>query len=207
MGHTSLTPSSLTCAMPLACAMLHLVSMPCPTPVPMHPGHDLPQPSFRPHALGPSPGSPAPSSPVNTYLVAAPMSMYHPAFHTLFWPPCGTGYRVNCYPLQLSGPTSFISASDHVVSFGHKVTHAIVTVPTYFNDPQRQATKDTQVIAGLEVLHIINEPSACCHCLNKPSACHCHLNVSGCILMCTYMFWTFSMRPAPTCPPDHLPAC
>ncbi|TFL01246.1 heat shock protein 70 [Pterulicium gracile] len=43
---------------------------------------------------------------------------------------------------------------------GHKVTHAVVTVPAYFNDAQRQATKDAGTIAGLEVLRIINEPTA-----------------------------------------------
>ncbi len=43
---------------------------------------------------------------------------------------------------------------------GEKVTDAIVTVPAYFNDSQRQATKDAGKIAGLEVLRIINEPTA-----------------------------------------------
>jgi len=43
---------------------------------------------------------------------------------------------------------------------GKKVTHAVVTVPAYFNDAQRQATKDAGVIAGLNVLRIINEPTA-----------------------------------------------
>jgi len=42
----------------------------------------------------------------------------------------------------------------------HEVTHAVVTVPAYFNDAQRQATKDAGVIAGLTVLRIINEPTA-----------------------------------------------
>jgi len=43
---------------------------------------------------------------------------------------------------------------------GHKVKDAVVTVPAYFNDAQRQATKDAGVIAGLNVLRIINEPTA-----------------------------------------------
>ncbi|CAB4387977.1 heat shock protein 70 [Rhizophagus irregularis] len=43
---------------------------------------------------------------------------------------------------------------------GKKVTHAVVTVPAYFNDAQRQATKDAGVIAGLNVLRIVNEPTA-----------------------------------------------
>ena len=41
-----------------------------------------------------------------------------------------------------------------------KVTQAVITVPAYFNDAQRQATKDAGVIAGLEVLRIVNEPTA-----------------------------------------------
>ena len=43
---------------------------------------------------------------------------------------------------------------------GEKVTQAVITVPAYFNDAQRQATKDAGTIAGLEVLRIINEPTA-----------------------------------------------
>ncbi|MFQ6044997.1 MAG: molecular chaperone DnaK [Gemmatimonadales bacterium] len=43
---------------------------------------------------------------------------------------------------------------------GHKVEQAVITVPAYFNDSQRQATKDAGKIAGLEVLRIINEPTA-----------------------------------------------
>ena len=43
---------------------------------------------------------------------------------------------------------------------GHKVDEAVITVPAYFNDAQRQATKDAGKIAGLEVLRIINEPTA-----------------------------------------------
>lgn len=43
---------------------------------------------------------------------------------------------------------------------GGKVSEAVVTVPAYFNDSQRQATKDAGAIAGLNVLRIINEPTA-----------------------------------------------
>src|SRR5450755_192635 len=43
---------------------------------------------------------------------------------------------------------------------GEKVTKAVITVPAYFNDAQRQATKDAGKIAGLEVMRIINEPTA-----------------------------------------------
>ncbi len=50
-----------------------------------------------------------------------------------------------------------IIAEDHV---GHPVRKAVITVPAYFNDAQRQATKDAGEIAGLEVVRIINEPTA-----------------------------------------------
>src|SRR5438105_5431707 len=43
---------------------------------------------------------------------------------------------------------------------GREVKHAVITVPAYFNDSQRQATKDAGLIAGLNVLRIINEPTA-----------------------------------------------
>merc|ERR1711985_199728 len=43
---------------------------------------------------------------------------------------------------------------------GQEVKYAVVTVPAYFNDSQRQATKDAGMIAGLDVLRIINEPTA-----------------------------------------------
>ncbi len=43
---------------------------------------------------------------------------------------------------------------------GEKITHAVITVPAYFNDAQRQATKDAGKIAGVDVLRIINEPTA-----------------------------------------------
>ena len=49
------------------------------------------------------------------------------------------------------------TAEDYV---GHKVDQAVITVPAYFNDSQRQATKDAGKIAGLDVLRIINEPTA-----------------------------------------------
>ena len=50
---------------------------------------------------------------------------------------------------------------DYAESYlGEKVTQAVITVPAYFNDSQRQATKDAGKIAGLEVLRIINEPTA-----------------------------------------------
>ena len=50
--------------------------------------------------------------------------------------------------------------ADAEAYLGEKITQAVVTVPAYFNDSQRQATKDAGKIAGLEVLRIINEPTA-----------------------------------------------
>ena len=49
---------------------------------------------------------------------------------------------------------------DAEAKLGEKITEAVITVPAYFNDSQRQATKDAGKIAGLEVLRIINEPTA-----------------------------------------------
>jgi molecular chaperone DnaK len=49
------------------------------------------------------------------------------------------------------------AAEDHV---GQKISDAVITVPAYFNDAQRQATKDAGTIAGLNVLRIVNEPTA-----------------------------------------------
>jgi molecular chaperone DnaK (HSP70) len=55
---------------------------------------------------------------------------------------------------------------------GEKVTDAVITVPAYFNDAQRQSTKDAGIIAGLNVLRIINEPTAAsiAYGLDKKSA-------------------------------------
>jgi len=50
--------------------------------------------------------------------------------------------------------------ADAEAYLGEAVTKAVITVPAYFNDSQRQATKDAGRIAGLEVLRIINEPTA-----------------------------------------------
>ena len=49
---------------------------------------------------------------------------------------------------------------DAEAKLGEKITQAVITVPAYFNDSQRNATKDAGRIAGLEVLRIINEPTA-----------------------------------------------
>ena len=48
---------------------------------------------------------------------------------------------------------------------GESVTDAVITVPAYFNDAERQATKEAGEIAGLNVLRIINEPTAASTCL------------------------------------------
>ena len=50
--------------------------------------------------------------------------------------------------------------ADVEAKLGEKITQAVITVPAYFNDSQRNATKDAGKIAGLEVLRIINEPTA-----------------------------------------------
>src|SRR2546425_5401659 len=50
--------------------------------------------------------------------------------------------------------------TDAEAKLGVRITQAVITVPAYFNDAQRQATKDAGTIAGLEVLRIINEPTA-----------------------------------------------
>ncbi|MDP6495193.1 MAG: Hsp70 family protein, partial [Dehalococcoidia bacterium] len=50
--------------------------------------------------------------------------------------------------------------NDAEAKLGEKITQAVITVPAYFNDSQRNATKDAGRIAGLEVLRIINEPTA-----------------------------------------------
>src|SRR5213079_369521 len=49
---------------------------------------------------------------------------------------------------------------DAEAKLGEAIKQAVITVPAYFNDSQRQATKDAGTIAGLEVLRIINEPTA-----------------------------------------------
>lgn len=63
-------------------------------------------------------------------------------------------------PEEISAQVLRKLADDASSYLGEKVTQAVVTVPAYFNDSQRQATKDAGKIAGLEVLRIINEPTA-----------------------------------------------
>jgi molecular chaperone DnaK len=63
-------------------------------------------------------------------------------------------------PEEISAQVLRKLASDAAKYLGEKVTDAVITVPAYFNDAQRQATKDAGKIAGLNVLRIINEPTA-----------------------------------------------
>jgi molecular chaperone DnaK len=63
-------------------------------------------------------------------------------------------------PEEISAQVLRKLADDAAKFLGEKVTEAVITVPAYFNDSQRQATKDAGKIAGLEVLRIINEPTA-----------------------------------------------
>jgi molecular chaperone DnaK len=63
-------------------------------------------------------------------------------------------------PSQISAFILQKMKEDAEAYLGDKVTQAVITVPAYFNDAQRQATKDAGKIAGLEVLRIINEPTA-----------------------------------------------
>uniref|UniRef100_A0A2K6D5W7 Heat shock protein family A (Hsp70) member 8 n=1 Tax=Macaca nemestrina TaxID=9545 RepID=A0A2K6D5W7_MACNE len=70
------------------------------------------------------------------------------------------GETKSFYPEKLSSMALTNMMEIAEAYFGETVTHAVVTVPAYFNDAQRQATKDAGTIAGLDVLRIINEPTA-----------------------------------------------
>ena len=77
----------------------------------------------------------------------------------------GTDYKVNIdgknySPQEISAMILQKLKADAENYLGEKVTEAVITVPAYFNDAQRQATKDAGKIAGLDVKRIINEPTA-----------------------------------------------
>ena len=77
----------------------------------------------------------------------------------------GTDYKVNIdgkeyTPQEISAMILQKMKTDAESYLGEKVSQAVITVPAYFTDAQRQATKDAGKIAGLEVLRIINEPTA-----------------------------------------------
>jgi molecular chaperone DnaK len=63
-------------------------------------------------------------------------------------------------PAEISAMVLQKMKQDAEAKTGQKITEAVITVPAYFNDSQRQATKDAGKVAGLEVLRIINEPTA-----------------------------------------------
>ena len=77
----------------------------------------------------------------------------------------GSNYKVNIdgknfTPPEISAMVLAKLKADAESYLGGAVTEAVITVPAYFNDSQRQATKDAGKIAGLEVKRIINEPTA-----------------------------------------------
>ena len=79
----------------------------------------------------------------------------------------GTDYKVhiNCInkdftPQEISAKILAYMKSYAEANIGHSIQKAVITVPAYFNDAQRQATKDAGTIAGLDVVRIINEPTA-----------------------------------------------
>ncbi len=79
----------------------------------------------------------------------------------------GTDYKTKIYgkeytPQQISAYILQKVKQDAEAFLGEKVEKAVITCPAYFNDNQRQATKDAGTIAGLDVVRIINEPTAAC---------------------------------------------
>ncbi len=86
---------------------------------------------------------------------------------TAFKRKMGTDYRYKIYekeykPQELSAMLLQKIKHDAEAYLGEEVSKAVITVPAYFNDNQRQATKDAGEIAGLEVVRLVNEPTAAC---------------------------------------------
>ncbi len=86
---------------------------------------------------------------------------------TAFKRKMGTDYKYKIYgkeytPQELSAILLQKIKKDAEAFLGEEVTKAVITVPAYFNDNQRQATKDAGEIAGLEVVRLVNEPTAAC---------------------------------------------
>ena len=76
-------------------------------------------------------------------------------------------FRINCLskdftPQEISSKVLAYMKSYAEKNLGQTISKAVITVPAYFNDAQRQATKDAGTIAGLDVVRIINEPTAAC---------------------------------------------
>src|SRR5690625_7531826 len=77
----------------------------------------------------------------------------------------GTDYKVEAAGKEYTPQEISAGILQHLKSYaedylGEEVSKAVITVPAYFNDSERQATRDAGVIAGLEVERIINEPTA-----------------------------------------------
>ena len=80
-------------------------------------------------------------------------------------------------PQDISAMTLAKLKADAESYLGEKVTEAVITVPAYFSDSQKQATKDAGKIAGLDVKRIINEPTAAALAYDLDTVSYTHLDV------------------------------